>query len=154
MEERGSSGKRSRVPASSHNSISISNPSNSSPTTVNNKTQNIIRTASGNEIILDDKIDETQIGITTPDANRMLFDDKDDKIEVTTTNKHKITLDDKNENLEVKTKDGHFILMDDKNTKITVQSKNGHRISINDTSGSENITIVDKDAKHTFELVQ
>ena len=77
----------------------------------------------------------------------MLLDDKEDKIELTTTNKHQITLDDKNENLEIKTKDGHFVLMDDKNTKITVQSKNGH---INDSSDSENITIVDKDANHIF----
>ena len=128
----------------------VPNPDQSSPVTLNNKSQNIIRTAAGNEINLDDKTDEAQIGITTPDANRMLFDDKDDKIEIVTTEKHVATFDDKNQNITVQTKDGHFVIMDDKNTKITVQSKNGHRISINDSGGSENITLVDKDGKNTF----
>jgi type VI secretion system secreted protein VgrG len=128
----------------------VPNPDQSSPVTLNNKSQNIIRTAAGNEINLDDKTDEAQIGITTPDANRMLFDDKDDKIEVVTTEKHVATFDDKNQNITVQTKDGHFVILDDKNTKITVQSKNGHRISINDSSGSENITLIDKNAKNKF----
>ncbi len=128
----------------------VPNPSNSAPTTGNNKTQNIIRTASGNEIIMDDKTDEAQIGITTPDANKILFDDKDDKIEVTTKDKHKFTLDDKNQKINVKSKDGHKILMDDKNTKIEVVSKNEHFITINDKGGEEKIQISDKDKKNTF----
>jgi type VI secretion system secreted protein VgrG len=128
----------------------VPNPSNSAPTTGNNKTQNIIRTASGNEIIMDDKTDEAQIGITTPDANKILFDDKDDKIEVMTKDKHKFTLDDKNQKINVKSKDGHKILMDDKNTKIEVVSKNEHFITINDKGGEEKIQLSDKDKKNTF----
>jgi type VI secretion system secreted protein VgrG len=128
----------------------VPNPSQASPVIQDNKTQNIIRTAAGNEIVMDDKTEEAQIKITTPDANQMLFDDKDDKIEVTTTEKHKITMDDKNKNITVQTTDGHMVIMDDKNTKITVQSKNGHRISINDTGGSENITLVDAEEANTF----
>jgi len=128
----------------------IPNPSQGSPVVGDNKSQNIIRTAAGNEIVMDDKTDEAQIGITTPDANRMLFDDKDDKIEIFTTEKHKVVMDDKNKNITVQTTDGHLIIMDDKNTKITVQSKNGHRISINDSQGGENITLVDKDEANTF----
>ena len=49
---------------------------------------------------MDDKSDETQIGFTTTDTNKILFDDKDDKIEVTTKDKHKFTMDDKNQNIE------------------------------------------------------
>lgn len=128
----------------------VPNPEQSSPVTVSNKSQNIIRTAAGNEISLDDKTDEAQITVTTPDANRMLFDDKDDKIEIVTTNKHAALFDDKNQNITIQTKDGHFVVLDDKNTKITVQSKNGHRISINDAEASENITLVDKEGKNTF----
>ncbi len=128
----------------------VPNTAQSSPVTSNNKFQNMIRTAAGSEIVMDDKTDEAQITITTPDANKMLFDDKDDKIDIMTTNKHKVTFDDKNENITVQTTNGHLLIMDDKNTKITVQSKNGHRISINDTDGGENITLVDKDAKNTF----
>jgi len=128
----------------------IPNPSQATPVASRNRTENIIRTASGNEILLDDKIDEAQIYLTTPSANKILFDDKDDKIQISTTEKHVVTMDDKNQNMTVKTKDGHLLILDDKNTKITVQSKNGHRISINDSSGSENITLTDKDDKNKF----
>ncbi len=128
----------------------VPNPSQSSPSVKNNKSQSVIRTAAGNEIILDDKTDEAQIGITTPDSNKILFDDKDDKIELTTTEKHKITFDDKNKNISVQTKDGHTLIMDDENTKITVQSKKGHQISINDSDGGEKITLMDEGKKNIF----
>ncbi len=74
----------------------VPNPSQASPVVSKNKMQNIIRTAAGNEIILDDKSKETQISFTTPDKNKMLFDDKDDKIEIVTKDKHMLTMDDKN----------------------------------------------------------
>ncbi|MCB0259701.1 MAG: type VI secretion system tip protein VgrG [Calditrichaeota bacterium] len=128
----------------------VPNADSMSPVIDRNKSQNIIRTKAGNEMIMDDKTEEAQIFMTTPDANQMLFDDKDDKIDIITTNKHKMTMDDKNQNITVQTKDGHFLIMDDKNTKITLQSKNGHRISINDSSGGENITIIDASGENTF----
>jgi type VI secretion system secreted protein VgrG len=127
----------------------IPNPSNSAPTVNNNKSQNLIRTAAGNEIILDDKTNETQIGFTTTDSNKILLDDKDDKIAVSTKDKYLMTFDDKNENIKVQSKNGHLIVMDDKNEKIEVQSKNGHKISIDDGSGGEKITLVDKSGENT-----
>jgi len=128
----------------------IPNPSQSSPVVSENKTHNVIRTAAGNELVMDDKSKGAQIILTTPDANKLFLDDKDDKIEVTTTNKHKITMDDKNQNIIIKSKDGHKILMDDKNTRIEVVSKNGHFIIINDKGSEEKIQISDKDKKNTF----
>ena len=128
----------------------VPNPSQASPVVSNNKMQNVIRTASGNEIILDDKTDETQIGITTTDLNKILLDDKDDKIEVTTKDKYIMTFDDKNENITMKSKNGHLMVVDDKNEKIEVQSKNGHKISIDDGSGGEKITLVDSSGENTL----
>ena len=128
----------------------VPNPSTATPVTSKNKMQNIIRTAAGNELIMDDKSKETQIILTTPDSNRLLFDDKDDKIEIVTKDKYKITMDDKNENMKVETKDGHQILFDDKNTKILLQSKNGHFITIDDSSGNESITLADKGKENKF----
>lgn len=128
----------------------VPNPSTATPVTSQNKMQNVIRTAAGNEIILDDKTKESQIIINTTDANNMIFDDKDDKIQISTTEKHQVTMDDKNQNITVQTKDGHLLILDDKNTKITVQSKNGHMICIEDKSGSENITLVDSSGENTF----
>ncbi len=126
----------------------VPNPSQASPVVAKNKSQNIIRTASGNEIILDDRSNETQISLTTSESHKVLLDDKDDKIEVLSKDKYKILMDDKNQNLTVNTKDGHTILMDDKNTKLEVKTKNGHFIIINDKGGDEKIHISDKPGKN------
>ncbi|MEO8232500.1 MAG: type VI secretion system tip protein TssI/VgrG [Ignavibacteriota bacterium] len=128
----------------------VPNPSQASPVVAKNKSHNVIRTASGNEIRLDDKSNETQIAFTTSDSHKFLMDDKDDKIEVISKDKHKIVMDDKNQNITITTKDGHTILFDDKNTKIEVVSKEGHFITINDKGGEEKIQLSDKNKKNTF----
>jgi len=130
----------------------VPNPSSATPVTSQNKMQNVIRTAAGNEMIMDDTSGETQISFTTTDTNKISLDDKDDKIEVTTKDKHKLTMDDKNQNIEFKSKDGHAILMDDKNTKVEVKTKNGHFILINDSGGGEKIQISDKPGKNYFTI--
>jgi type VI secretion system secreted protein VgrG len=124
----------------------VPNPSSATPVTSQNKMQNVIRTAAGNELVMDDTSSETIISLTTSDTNKISLDDKDDKIEVITRDKHKMTLDDKNQNIEVKSKDGHCILMDDKNTKIEVKTKKGHFVVIND--GEEKIHISDEPGKN------
>ncbi|RPI73934.1 MAG: type VI secretion system tip protein VgrG, partial [Ignavibacteriales bacterium] len=128
----------------------LPNPSQASPVVSKNKTQNVIRTASGNEFVMDDKSKETQIFLTTPDANKILFDDKDDKIEITTKDKHQVLMDDKNEHITFKSKSGHTMLIDDKNERIEVKSKNGHFIVINDKSGEEKIQLSDKPGNNNF----
>lgn len=128
----------------------VPNPSQASPVAAKNKSHNIIRTASGNEILIDDKSNETQIALTTSDLHKILLDDKDDKIEVTSKDKHKITMDDKNQNITIVTKEGHTILLDDKNTKITVTSKKGHFFLIDDTDGAEKIQLSDKPKNNNF----
>ncbi len=128
----------------------VPNPSQASPVVSKNKMQNVIRTAAGNEIILDDKTNETQIGFTTADGHKVLLDDKEDKILVSSKDKYTMTFDDKNENTKVKSKNGHLLVMDDKNEKIEVQSKNGHKISIDDGSGGEKITLVDSSGENTL----
>jgi len=129
---------------------SVPNPSSATPVAAQNKSQNIIRSAAGNELLMEDQKDEAQISLKTTDNQMVLLDDKDDKIDIVTTKKHKVTLDDKHQNITVQTTDGHQLIMDDKNTKITIQSKNGHRISIDDSSGGECITLVDKSGENTF----
>jgi type VI secretion system secreted protein VgrG len=130
----------------------VPNPSSATPVTSQNKMQNVIRTAAGNELIMDDTSSETMISLTTSDTNKISLDDKDDKIEVTTRDKNKLTMDDKNQNITVKSMDGHTIVMDDKNTKLEVQTKNGHFILINDSGGSEKIQISDKPGKNYFTI--
>ena len=126
----------------------VPNPSQSTPVTSNNKTQNMIRTASGNEFIMDDKSKEAQIILKSSDLHKILLDDKDDKIEVISKDKHKVTMDDKNQNITVKSKDGHTVLMDDKNEKIEIKSKKGPFITINDKE--EKIQVSDEPGNNTF----
>lgn len=128
----------------------VPNPSQASPVAAKNKSHNIIRTASGNEILIDDKTNETQIALTTSDSHKILLDDKDDKIEITSKDKHKVTMDDKNQNILITTKEGHTILLDDKNTKIIVTSKKGHFFLIDDTDGAEKIQLSDKPKNNNF----
>ncbi len=128
----------------------VPNPSQASPVNSNNKMQNVIRTVSGNEIILDDKTGETQIGFSTADRNKIILDDKEDKIAVITKDNYTMTLDDKNENTKIQSKNGHLLILDDKNEKIEVQSKNGHKISIEDGSGGEKITFEDSRGENTL----
>ncbi len=128
----------------------VPNASNASPTNNNNKPQNLIRTASGNELLMDDTIEKAKISLTTPDAHNILLDDEEDKIEVKTTQKNQIILDDKNENITIKTFNGHVVILDDQNTKMILQSTKGHRISIDDTDGAENIEVADASGENTF----
>lgn len=128
----------------------VPNPSSATPVVAKNKSQNIIRTAAGNELVMEDMKDEAHISLKTTDAHQILLDDRENKIDIISTNKHKVTMDDKNQNITVQTTDGHVLTMDDKNTKITIQSKNGHFVTINDKSGDEKITVSDKDKKNTF----
>ncbi len=130
----------------------VPNPSTATPVSQGNRMQNVIRTAAGNELIMDDTSNETKIALNTPDDNKFLLDDKEDKIEITSAQKNKVTFDDKNQNIEVKTADGHSILMDDKNTKLEVKTKNGHFILINDAGGDEKIHISDKSENIYFTL--
>ncbi len=128
----------------------VPNPSSNTPVSAQNKTQNIIRSASGNELVMEDMKDESHIALKTTDNHMVLLDDKDDKIDIITTKKNVMTLDDKNQNITIQTTNGHLLIMDDKNTKITVQSKNGHRISIDDSDGAESITLTDKSGDNCF----
>lgn len=128
----------------------MANPSNKSPVVSENKMQNIIRTAGGNQLILDDTKDKAQITLNTPDNHRLFFDDDKDAIIIESTKKHKVTLDDKNAKIEVKTTDGHFVLMDDKNKKINLQSKDGHRISVDDKE--KLMTMVDESGDNLFQI--
>jgi type VI secretion system secreted protein VgrG len=124
----------------------IPNPSHAAPVVSNNKTQNIIRTASGNEIILDDKSNETRIYFSSSDGHKLDLDDKEDKILVTSKNKHEILLDDKNEFFRLKTTNGHTLLLDDKGKKSELHTVDGHYLLIDDEG--KKIQLSDKEAKN------
>ncbi len=128
----------------------LPNSSQKSPASSENKTQNVIRTMAGNEIILDDTKEKAKISIATTELHSLVFDDEEDRVILTTKEKHIATFDDKNKNIQVQTTDGHLFTLDDKNKKISLTSKEGHFISISDED--EKITVADKQGKNTLTI--
>jgi len=127
---------------------SVSNPSQKSPVVSGNKAENVIRTRSGNQIVLDDTIDKAKIRLETPDAHRMEFDDDTNRIHLESTDEHSITLDDEKKRLHVKTKKGRIVTLDDDKEAITIQSENEHFIRINDKN--DVITLSDNKKENRF----
>jgi type VI secretion system secreted protein VgrG len=94
------------------------NAANPSPATSKNKTQNLIRTHAGNEVLIDDQEAET-------------------KIRLTTTGGHEAKLHDGNSGIKFETSGGHLLNMDDDDGYISLISKGGHSLFIDDSkSGS------------------
>ncbi|HET6567233.1 MAG TPA: type VI secretion system tip protein TssI/VgrG, partial [Rhodothermales bacterium] len=128
----------------------VPNPNNGSPVKADNKMQNLIRTMAGNEILLDDTKEKSQIQIKTTDGNGILLDDKDDCIVIATTDQYTIKLDDKEERIGMKTRDGHLFMMDDKEKQAGLQTKDEHFIGISDKD--KWIKLQDKDGKNSIEI--
>lgn len=68
-------------------------------------------------------------------ANELLMEDKQDETQVVLSNAygHKITQDEKTQSLSIETRDKHIITLDDQNKKISITTTNGHQFILNDT---------------------
>ncbi|MDH5692238.1 MAG: type VI secretion system tip protein VgrG [Gammaproteobacteria bacterium] len=131
------------------------------------KTKSVIRTntspdgGSFNELLFEDKKDNTQVvlsnayghqiiedeatrclTIKTRDENQMIMDDENEIVTVKTKNQHKLEMDDANQKFVLTSKDGHAVLLDDANTKIEFTSKEGHKFSFDDGNQRIEITSV------------
>jgi type VI secretion system secreted protein VgrG len=130
----------------------IPNANTISPVVGANKTQNIIRTAGGNELLMDDTDKKQKIRITTTAKHTLQMDDDLQNISLKSTKANELLLDDKNEcvkwngsahsitmtykggneGIVISTGAGNVIKLDDKNKKIIIQSKAGHSIEMDD----------------------
>ncbi len=126
------------------------NPSNKSPSVSSNKMENILRSFGGNELLMDDTKGETQVKLNSANAHRLLFDDKNEKIELLSTDSHRILLDDKKKRIEVQSKKGRKIVLDDDNEVMSVVSAKGHYLHVSDEN--DNVTVSDADGKHVLTL--
>ncbi|MEM9997863.1 MAG: type VI secretion system tip protein TssI/VgrG [Bacteroidota bacterium] len=147
----------------------VPNASTKSPSRSPNRMQNVLRTFSGNQMVMDDTVDKATVQVNTPDENTVLLDDAEDRIHIVTTKKHTATLDDKNARIRLKTTSGHLVTMQDKGDKkndkkghMLVQSKAGHVVRLQDdgddkghilvqTTMGHVITINDKDEHITLQ---
>lgn len=127
---------------------SVPNPSQSTPVAAKNKSQNIIRSAAGNELIMEDLKGETQVGLKTADGHMAVLDDKEDEIRIVTSKGHTLVLDDADKRIFVGSVKGHTVILDDDNKEITARSVNGHYLTISDGNDNESITLTDADGKN------
>jgi type VI secretion system secreted protein VgrG len=148
----------------------VPNANTISPVVSANKQQNIIRTAGGNEILLDDDDGKQKVRIVTKSAHTLEMDDDKKCAFVQTKDKNRLLLDDKNEcaswnakghsitmtyksgseGIVITTGGGHVITIDDKNKKLTIQTKagnvmemddNGKKIGLADAAGKNKVTL-------------
>jgi type VI secretion system secreted protein VgrG len=148
----------------------VPNANTVSPVTSSNKHQNIIRTAGGNEILIDDEEGKQRICISTKSSHTLEMNDENKYAMLQTKNKNKIILDDNNECVSWNAKDhnikmtyksgnegivittggGHSIVIDDKNKKITIKTKNGNIIEMDDNG--KKISLADSAGKNKVTL--
>ena len=148
----------------------VPNADTLSPVVSANKQQNILRTAGGSELLMDDTDQKQKVHLLTKAKNIMEMDDGEKKLYLQTTKLNQVLLDDKNERVAVTAKQhtivmdyksgqegviittagGHVIKVDDKNKSITVQSTAGSAIQIDDNKKS--IVMKDCNGKNTVTL--
>ncbi len=148
----------------------VPNANTVSPVVSSNKQQNVIRTAGGNEFVLDDTDAKQKASLTTKSGHTLVMDDDVKCVFVQTKDQNKLLLDDKNEaaswnakshtitmtyksgseGIVITTADGHIINIDDKNKKLTIQTKagnvmemddNGKKIGLTDAAGKNKVTL-------------
>jgi len=109
------------------------NPSNKSPTVSSNKTQNIIRSFAGNEMILEDEEGATKIKLESTDKHKIEMDDGAPKITIRTSNEHNFELDDDNERITLCTEGGHCLRMEEGDINgIWLYSSGGNSLTLDD----------------------
>ncbi|MEM1125513.1 MAG: type VI secretion system tip protein TssI/VgrG [Bacteroidota bacterium] len=153
----------------------VPNPSNASPVVAENKMQNVIRTKPGNQMIMDDTVDECSIRVNTPQNNLVLIEDgkgavDQGRITLITTKMHNVKLDDEEKLISIFTTNGHFMVFqdgsaapgddgefkdleptgDDKGGKITIQSQAKHKFVIDDKEGK--LTLIDASGKNHIQI--
>jgi type VI secretion system secreted protein VgrG len=148
----------------------VPNANTLSPVVSANKQQNIIRTAGGNEFLLDDTDAKQKARLTTKSKHTLEMDDDQKRVFLQSKELNKLLLDDKNEcvswngkshsitmtyksgseSIVITTKDGHIIKMDDKNKKLTIQTKAGNIIDLDDQG--KKIAMADSAGKNKVTL--
>jgi type VI secretion system secreted protein VgrG len=147
----------------------VPNANTISPVVESNKQQNVIRTAGGNEMLMDDTDGKQIVQLRTNGQHVMRMDDEKQRITVQSTDKNIITIDDTNSVIQIvsnkhmislsyaddtgiliTTEGKHTVALDDKNKKITVQTGGGHQILMDDNG--KKIVLADGQGKNTVTL--
>lgn len=96
----------------------------------------LIKSRSGNQILLDDTKDETAIVITTKGGMTIKLEDKPGTLTVQSADGMSIKMEDKDGKLTVATKGGISMKMEDKPGSLTVATNGGITMKMEDKPGS------------------
>jgi type VI secretion system secreted protein VgrG len=128
------------------------NPSNGSPVTSRNKTESVIKTASGHILRMDDDQGKTIVDLTTSGKHLLAMDDDagSKSVKIKTSGGHLLTLDDTGKNVTILSTGGHTIKIDDGGKSITIETKGGHSMVMDDPG--KTITLKDGQGVNTVTL--
>ncbi|HNY29363.1 MAG TPA: type VI secretion system tip protein TssI/VgrG [Fibrobacteria bacterium] len=113
----------------------LPNPSNKSPVSSTNKSQSVVKTATGNILTLDDQKDKTRIEIQSSGGRKIALEDASGVagMLLETVNKHRLHLDDKGDTLELSVTDGkHKFRIESEKGIATLQTDSGHIVTLSD----------------------
>jgi type VI secretion system secreted protein VgrG len=118
----------------------IPNPGKGSPVKAGNKSQNMMKSHSGNSMILEDKEGATGIHLATSGGHKMGFDDAAGTkgFKATTSGGHSLALDDKGQGISLHTTGGIDFKLDDKGTQVILDT-HGNTITMKDSGANINI---------------
>ncbi len=150
----------------------VPNANTISPVIAVNKHENVIRTAGGNILAMDDTEEKQKILLTTKGLNGLEMNDEKKRVVLTSTNLNQLLFDDDNckvtikgnthtvsmsyaegeKSIEIISGDGHIIKIDDKNKNIAIKTVGGNQIEMDDSG--KKIIIADNEGKNSITLDQ
>jgi type VI secretion system secreted protein VgrG len=130
----------------------LPNPAMGSPVTNRNKSESIIRTASGHCLRMDDMQGKTSVDLVTADGHGFILDDTPASRGIVLESKgdHHVHLDDAGGLIRVRSKYGHEILLDDGGKSISIRTGGGHLLEMDD--GAKTIALEDLSGKTKVEM--
>lgn len=133
----------------------VPNADTLSPVVNTNCQHNIIRTAGGNEILLDDTDGKQKLHLKTNSRHAVEMDDENGRITVKSAGNSSITIDDRNSSIEISIKNHRIALHNGDSSRISITTEKNNVITLDDkdsrmqisTSGGHAIVLDDNDKK-------
>ncbi len=128
---------------------SLPNPAKGSPVSSKNKSQNMMKSHTGNSVLLEDGEGKTGIHLTSTGGHTISMDDSGGSkgITATTSAGNALALDDTNKKASISTTAGPQLTLDEAGSKLSLTTAGGNSLTMEDagtkivlTDGSGNVT--------------
>jgi len=150
----------------------VPNANTISPVVAVNKHENMIKTAGGNVLAMDDTEEKQKIRLTTKGLNGLEMNDEKKQVVLTSTDLNQLILDDENckviikgsshtvamnyaegeKSIEIISGEGHIIKIDDKKKNIAIKTAGGNQIEMDDNG--KKVVIADSKGKNSVTIDQ